>query len=87
MPDSAITEKRQMGWALPRSRLLLVKTRVQLIHHRRPLGVLQKLLLEEVRLGWRPEWRIHQSYLLGQRMGGKKTLDFFIGGRQAQLFE
>src|SRR5690606_1660514 len=86
MPDSAAAEKRaRLGDG--GGTLLLVQTRIELIHHGRPLRIPLELLAQEGRLSRRPEGSIHQLHVLGQSVGGEEALDFLVVRGQPELVE
>src|SRR5690606_7442324 len=67
--------------------LLLVQTRIELIHHGRPLRIPLELLAQEGRLSRRPEGSIHQLHVLGQSVGGEEALDRLVVRGQPELVE
>ncbi|MCY1464056.1 hypothetical protein D9M71_820320 [compost metagenome] len=59
-----------------------------MIHHLRPIGVIQNVVAQEFRLALSPEKRIRQVQFGFERgMGGDEFVDAFGVVGQAELFE
>jgi hypothetical protein len=61
---------------------------IQLIHHLCPIGIIENLSAQQIRLAWAPEKRICQmQFRFERRMGGDEFIDAHGVVGQAELFE